>query len=389
MNRVTLLIALLIMFLSCGNSGTNGFSDRPAAPVIGPALSREERAISAKLDNFFSHLHHLGAFNGSVLVSKAGKVIYKKSLGLLDHANKEPLSDTSMFQLASVSKVITATAVLMLHERGLIDIHQPLTTYFPDFPYTGVTVQELLTHRSGLPNYLYCLNSEICRPDYRMSNEDMYAYLVKKKAPPYYKPGKRFNYSNTNYALLALLIEKVTGKTYQDFVREELFLPLGMKHSATIRDIDPAKQNITRAYDNRWRLVGCDASDYVLGDKSVYSTTYDLYLFSEALYNNRIISAETQKLAYTAFSKEKRSSNYGYGWRLKNFKDPRKMEVYHNGWWHGYRTSFHRRLNDTLTVIILSNKLNSLAYQTQKVYDIIDSKADTRVSAVDTEADED
>lgn len=383
MNRVSLLLALLVMFLSCGNSDSRIYSDDPSYAEVGPALSPYERAIASRLDDFFSGLYRHGVFNGSVLVSKAGKVIFRKSLGLLDHAKKEPLNDTCMFQLASVSKVITATAVLMLHERGMIDIRQPVTKYLPDFPYDGVTVQELLNHRSGLPNYLYCLNNEICKPDYRMTNAEMYACLVAKKTPPYYKPGKRFNYSNTNYALLALLVEKTTGVPFQQFVKDELFTPLRMKHTATIRDIDLAQPNITRAYDNRWRPIGFDASDYVLGDKSIYSTPYDLFLFSEALYNNRIISAETQKLAYTAFSKEQKAKNYGYGWRLRNFKDPSELEVYHNGWWHGYRTSFHRRLKDTLTVVILSNKLNSLAYQAQKVYDIIDSKFSISEDEVD------
>ncbi len=101
--------------------------------------------------------------------------------------------------------------------------------------------------------------------------------------------------------------------------------------------------------------------------------SFDLFLFSEALYQNKIIKPETQNLAYTAFSKEKKQSNYGYGWRMKDFNDPDKKEVYHNGWWHGYRSSFHRRLKDTLTVVILSNQLNRSAYQTQKVYDIIDN----------------
>jgi CubicO group peptidase (beta-lactamase class C family) len=208
-----------------------------------------------------------------------------------------------------------------------------------------------------------------------MSNLDMYNYLVLKNSPPYLKPGKRFNYCNTNYALLALLIEKVTGKSYSQFLGDELFRPLGMNNTATIQEIDLNGANVTRPYDHRWRPVGFDASDYVLGDKSIYSTPYDLFLFSEALYRNMIIKAETQQLAYTAFSKEQKTSNYGYGWRMKNFRDPVKKEVYHNGWWHGYRSSFHRRLSDTLTVVILSNKLNSATYQAQKVYEILDSSS--------------
>jgi CubicO group peptidase (beta-lactamase class C family) len=365
------------MFLSCGNSSTS-MEEKPISfkglfARLKP--SKEQKAMAVKLDAFFTALNRHGAFNGSVLVSKAGRVIYKKSLGYQDKAAGDLLTDSSMFQLASVSKVITATAVLMLHEREALDINKTFTEYFPDFPYKAVTIKELLNHRSGIPNYLYCLNTEICQPNYQMSNLDMYNYLVLKNSPPYLKPGKRFNYCNTNYALLALLIEKVTGKSYSQFLGDELFRPLGMNNTATIQEIDLNGANVTRPYDHRWRPVGFDASDYVLGDKSIYSTPYDLFLFSEALYRNMIIKAETQQLAYTAFSKEQKTSNYGYGWRMKNFRDPVKKEVYHNGWWHGYRSSFHRRLSDTLTVVILSNKLNSATYQAQKVYEILDSSS--------------
>lgn len=364
------------MFLSCGNSSTvyNNTADfvTPAKVADKFKLSKEQVSASKQLDSMFKKFHKTGQFNGSVLVAKAGKIIYKNSFGIVDKNTKEELSDSSMFQLASVSKVITATAVLMLHERQQLNINKNFADYFPDFPYPNVKIKELLNHRSGLPNYIYTLNREFYQPNYQMSNVDMYNYFVTKKSRPYYKPNYRFNYCNTNYALLALLIEKVSGKTYSDFLKDELFAPLGMKHTATIVDIDLNSSKITKPYDLRWRPVGFDASDYVLGDKSIYSTAYDLFLFSEALYQNKIISPETQKLAYTAFSKEVKQSNYGFGWRMKNFNDPVKKEVYHNGWWHGYRSAFHRRLSDTLTVVVLSNQLNRSAYHTYKVYDILD-----------------
>lgn len=376
MNRIYILVILIIMFLSCGNSSTEStagkFFSRPEKANILSNLTKAQKVVANKLDLFFTDMNKKGIFNGSVLVSRAGKVLYKKSLGIQDKSTKYPLSDSSMFQLASVSKVITATAVLMLHEREIIDINKPFKFYFPDFPYDNVNVKDLLNHRSGLPNYIYTLNSEIYKPNYQMSNNDMYSYFISKNSKCCLKPDTRFNYCNTNYALLALLIEKTTGKTYSQFLKEELFKPLGMKNTATIKDIDLNGINVTRPYDTRWRPVSFDASDYVLGDKSIYSTPYDLFLFSEALYQNKIISPETQELAYTAFSKEKKINNYGYGWRLKNYEDPDKKEVYHNGWWHGYRSSFHRRLKDTLTVIILSNQLNRSAYQTYKVYEILD-----------------
>ncbi|MBA2613651.1 MAG: beta-lactamase family protein [Bacteroidetes bacterium] len=376
MNRLSILTLLLVMFLSCGNLTTAGSGKtftKTEKLEIASNLNKEEQFISYKLDTLFTQLNQTGTFNGSVLVARNGKVLYKRSLGILNKSTNDQLTDSSMFQLASVSKVITATAVLMLHERELIDLNKPFSFYFPDFPYDKVTIKQLLNHRSGLANYIYVLNSEIYQPNYQMSNTDMYNYFITKNPKPYLKPNTRFNYCNTNYALLALLIEKVSHKTYSAFVKEELFKPLGMKNTATIKEIDLNGKNITKPYDNKWKPIDLDASDYVLGDKSIYSTPYDLFLFSEAMYQNKIIKAETQQLAYTAYSREKKLSNYGYGWRLKDINDSLKKEVYHNGWWHGYRSSFHRRLNDKLTVIILSNQLNRSAYQTYKVYQILDN----------------
>lgn len=378
MNKSHILVILLIMFLNGGNSSSSSIGFKTKAGLDPEkanrySLSKAEKITSSKLDSFFTDLNQKGSFNGCVLVSKAGKIIYQKALGILDKETRSPLTDSSMFQLASVSKVITATAVLMLHERQLIDINKMFKEYFPDFPYSNVRVKDLLNHRSGLPNYIYTLNSEIYQPNYQMSNADMYTHFIAKNTKPYQKPNHRFNYCNTNYALLALLVEKTSGKSFSKFLRDELFTPLGMRNTATITEIDLSGKNTTRPYDNRWRPVDFDASDYVLGDKSLYSTPYDLYLFSEALYQNKIISPETQELAYTAYSKERKQNNYGYGWRMTNFNDPEKKEVYHNGWWHGYRTAFHRRLKDSLTVIVLSNQLNRTAYQTYKIYSILDS----------------
>jgi CubicO group peptidase (beta-lactamase class C family) len=386
MNRLFILGIFLIMFLSCGNSD---FSLRKEAKETAPGpnavteMNAFHRLIASRLDSMFNGLHRTGAFNGSILVAKKGAIIFKKTLGFCNKENNCQLNDSSMFQLASVSKVITATAVLMLHERELIDLDKPFTFYFPDFPYQDITVKQMLAHRSGLPNYIYALNSEIYQPNYKMSNSDMYAYLKVKNPKIYLKPNTHFNYCNTNYALLALLVEKVSGKYFSQFLKEELFDPLGMKNTRTITEIDLSHPNVTKPYDEKWKTVDMDASDYVLGDKSLYSTAYDLYLFSEAMYHNRVIKAETQELAYAAYSKEKKLTNYGLGWRIKDHKDPARKEVYHNGWWHGYRSSFHRRLNDSLTVIVLSNQLNRAAYQTYRIYQILDN-----TSAADSLAEE-
>ncbi|MBX3163154.1 MAG: beta-lactamase family protein [Bacteroidetes bacterium] len=374
----TILLSIFVVTcLSCGNSNSSLHDLQKFTAAHKQKkyhqLSKSQQIISDKLDNLFTHLYKTRTFNGSVLVAKGGKIIFQKSLGIESKERNAPLTDSSMFQLASVSKVITATAALMLYERGTLDLEKELNVYLPDFPYENIRVKDLLCHRSGLPNYIYAFNDELYRQDFKMSNVDMYNFLVEKRPYPYLRPNRRFNYCNTNYAMLALLIEKISGKNFSQFVKEEIFEPLGMKHSATIHDIDLNGANITQPYDLRWKTVDFDASDYVLGDKSIYSTPYDLFLFSEALYQNKLIKPETQHLAYTPHNREWKSKNYGYGWRMINFRDTVKKEVYHNGWWHGYRSSFHRRLKDTLTVVLLSNQLNHAAYQTNKIYQIIDN----------------
>jgi CubicO group peptidase (beta-lactamase class C family) len=128
-----------------------------------------------------------------------------------------------------------------------------------------------------------------------MSNTEMYNYIVTKKPKAYLKPDTRFNYCNTNYAILALLVEKISGKPFNQFLKEELFIPLGMKHTSTINDIDLMSSNVTKPYNLKWKQVDLDASDYVLGDKSIYSTPYDLFLFSEGYFFKLIIFYQNEE----------------------------------------------------------------------------------------------
>lgn len=312
-------------------------------------------------------------FNGAVIVSKNGEVIYQKAFGISDKQNKLPLTDTTMFQLASVSKVVTATSVLMLFEKGLIDLEDKFAKYFPDFPYPDISIKHLLSHRSGLPNYLYFLNDVVSDKTAKLRNEDVLRLMIERQPKIYLKPNQAFNYCNTNYALLALLVEKVSKKTFSNFLHDEIFVPLGMKHSGTILSMDIFEKSISKPYDARWKTIDPEAADYVVGDKSIYSTPYDLFLFSEALYQHKVLKRETQDLAFSAMSREKKQSNYGFGWRMRDFRDTAKKEVYHNGWWHGYRTAFHRRLRDKVTIVVLSNQLNRTAYQTWLIYQALDA----------------
>lgn len=374
--RKLIFLILWLSCLSCGQSNSDlGFLrfKRPDAPKIVEKANVKYRDIAYRLDTLFSRLVGFNGFNGAVIVCKDAEVIYRKAFGFADKENKIPVTDTTAFQLASVSKVITATAVLMLVEQGLINLDDNFATYFPEFPYDNITIKHLLSHRSGLPNYLYFLNDIVTSKNKVLTNSEVLKLMVEKKPALYLKPNKAFNYCNTNYALLALLIEKVSEKSFSAFLNDEIFKPVGMKHSGTILSLDIFEKAVSKPYDARWKPIETEASDYVVGDKSIYSTPYDMFLFSEALYQGKLLKHQTQELAYTALSREKKLSNYGLGWRMKDYKDDVKKEVFHNGWWHGYRTAFHRRLSDKITIVVLSNQLNRSAYQTYKIYQALDA----------------
>jgi CubicO group peptidase (beta-lactamase class C family) len=384
-------IALIILWLSCLSCGqsNSGYSLYnlviPDAPKVVKEVNEKYKDAVYRLDTFFNKLVSLKAFNGSVIVAKEGEVIYQKAFGIADKERGLPVTDSTAFQLASVSKVITATAVMMLVERGLVKLDDTFASYFPEFPYEKVTVKHLLSHRSGLPNYLYFLNDLVSAKTNVLTNKEVLRLMAERKPKPYLRPNRAFNYCNTNYAMLALLIEKVSNKSYSNFLNDEIFKPLGMKHSGTILSLDQFEKAVSKPYDLRWRPIDAEAADYVVGDKSVYSTPYDMFLLSEALYQGKLLNPESQQLAYTAFSRELKASNYGLGWRMRDFRSEEKKEVFHNGWWHGYRTAFHRRLNDKVTIVVLSNQLNKTAYQTWKIYEALDASCMNSAIASDYE----
>lgn len=344
----------------------------PEKPIVQSRIdSLKYKAEIYRLDTLFTKLYNANAFNGNVLIAKGKNIVYQRSFGFSIKESNTRLNDSSLFQLASVSKVITGIATLMLYEQGKLNLETKVSDILAGFPYHDVTVKQLLSHRSGLPNYTYFFGEYVKDSLPVMNNQNMLDVMTKYKPKAWLSPGTRFNYCNTNFALLALIIEKVSKKSYSTFLKEELFQPLGMNHSYTASNIDSIKEHLTRGYTMKYGSIAGDRFDGVLGDKGVYTTSYDLFLLSTALYQQKLLSKETQQLAYTPLSPEKKLSNYGLGWRMKSMNEPDK-EVFHNGWWHGYRTSFHRRFKDSLTVIVLSNRLNKSVYATWRIYGAID-----------------
>jgi CubicO group peptidase (beta-lactamase class C family) len=327
-----------------------------------------------KIDSIFRNLSSYNRFNGCVLVAQHGQIIYKNSFGIANPVLNEPLNTNSVFQLASVSKTITGVAVLQLIEEEKLGLDDFVSLYFPSFPYPTVTVRNLLSHTSGIPDYIKINHSFYSTNTGYITNEDALNGLIAANLPPSFSPGSRFRYNNSNYALLALLVEKISGVSFPRYVKTNIFDVLGMSNSFVAH---PEKiwemSNRTFGFSGR-SMVNNDMFDGVFGDKGAYSTVEDMFKFDRALYPNILLKEETLKLAFTNNVFDPRSSKkYGLGFRLREDQNNQKI-IYHNGWWHGYRTAFHRRESDNSCVIILSNRLDRCVYaQAKQLFNILDN----------------
>ncbi|MBR5603065.1 MAG: beta-lactamase family protein [Bacteroidales bacterium] len=340
-----------------------------ALPVINVDsifISLGEDIIKKKaesIDKAFSNLRRKVGFNGTVLYAEQGRIVYNKAWGFRDIRNRrDSLQIGDKFQLSSVSKMFTAEAVMILKNEGKIDYDIDIREYIPEFPYEGITTRLLLNHRSGLSRYESL--ADAYWPDRKKPflNDDMIEYYVKHQPTPYFKPDKGFNYSNVNYALLASIIERVSGMSFADFMRVRIFEPLGMDDSY-IYEMRPDTlvsaylENVVQGYYMDRRRPMQAPNEYlngVKGDKIMISNTEDMFKFWTAVDYGLLIPDTIQDEAFKPGSpkSKKRKDNYGFGWRI-----PSKYPgcYFHYGWWKAYRSFFIRDDVNDKTIIVLTN----------------------------------
>lgn len=359
----------------------------PPTPV---AIDKAEfRRYYRELSNFFDTSLLKTGFNGGILIAKDGNIIYEKYQGLANQRKKDSMTATTPLHIASTSKTFTATAILRLIQENRLSLNDTITNFFPGLPYPGITVQMLLTHRSGLPNYLYFMSNNKwgILPDGKWnkqlaSNEDMLQMLIDKKPDKVSSPNSRFNYCNTNYVLLAMIVEKVTGKKFPVYMQDYFFGPLQMKNSYvfTLKDTLTA----TPSYTNKGVNWEYDFLDATYGDKNIYTTPQDLLKWDQALYTDQVIRKSLLDSAFAPYSLEKPSvHNYGLGWRLQLLPNGKKV-VYHFGKWHGCNAAFARLIDEKVTIIILGNRFNrSIYHAAQRSYDIFGEYMQTAVPESD------
>jgi CubicO group peptidase (beta-lactamase class C family) len=318
-------------------------------------------------DTFFYRFLANPEFNGQFLVAKNNKIIFSRSVGFSNFEKQIPLTDSTPIHVASISKTATALAVMRLSDQNKIDLNQKVKHYVENFPFSNISVHDLLTHRSGLPHYHYFVDHYTDRTRC-LSNQDVVKLLVKHKIPLNFKPNSKFSYCNTNFMMLALIVEKVTGKKFPKAMKELVFDPLEMKNTF-ILDKKSMFDKISQSYNHDKRNREFNHLDLIYGDKNMYTTVKDLFRMNLGTYSSKFISIKSRKAMFKGYSYEKiGSKNYGLGIRI--IEEPGTPDLfYHTGWWHGNLAMFAMNRKDTVCAIAISNMHE---YKTQKMKMLID-----------------
>jgi CubicO group peptidase (beta-lactamase class C family) len=376
------LIQVLILSLFIISCSSSDEKKKPARTVEDDksdslAMIYDPAKADERIDAYMKNLHRSRSFNGAVLVAKKGKILYQNAFGWADYLRRDSLKIDYQFELASVSKPMTATAILMLVDQGKIKLDQTVKDFYPNFPYEGITIKMLLTHRSGMMNYVYFIDG-IWRKERKdqkkgITNQEVMRIIEERKPNPYTTPNRKFHYNNSNYMVLAAIVEKVSGMKFSQFMKENIFEPSGMKNTAVYSkaEFDKIPVKVVGHDRGTWRYsVVQNFLDGPVGDKGIYSTARDLYLFDRALKKGRLVSQPLLDSAYTGHNDLVRGHfNYGYGWRL--FKGDNHQVVYHTGWWHGFRHIYLRDLTADITIVLLSNLSNGSLHHLDELFKIV------------------
>ncbi len=350
MNKITLLTLVTLLLFACNSN-------------------KETNKTAAQLDEYLTAQATEYRFNGNVLLAENGKIIFQKSYGYSNFDTKRMLNDSAVFELASVSKQFTATAILMLKDKGKLNLTDSLRQYFPELPYNNISIYQMLTHTSGLPDYEEAMNKKWDHSKVAF-NKDMIAFLAKEKLPVLFAPGTKWEYSNTAYALLASVAEKVSGQSFTEFMAQNIFQPLQMNHTRIYNTRRSLKDTIANyafgfVYNDSLKkhLMPDSVADLkfviyldgIQGDGVVNSTTADLLKWDRSVKNHTLLTEATQNemLKEQALIDTVKKTHYGFGVFME--KTDLGYVLAHSGGWPGYVTYLGRNVDKDQTFIVLSN----------------------------------
>lgn len=346
---------IVCLFLACF------FSCKKDVEIIDTDTSLSEYT------HFITEMKALNRPTGNILIYEKGEVIFKSSNGLRSIDPRDSLDINSQFRLASVSKQFTGMAIMKLKEAGKLDYDQKVHTILADFPYENITVRQLLHHTSGLTDYERLIDMHFVREDstkqYILGNNEILKEFYKVNPKLDFQPGERWEYSNTGYLVLASIVEKISGQHFRQFLKENIFDPVGMKNTTLYKyqiDSDPNMPNRVFGYDKALNQKDYVFNDYnivndVRGDGGIYSTLEDLYKWNMALANYTIIpKSYLDEAWYSGQTNDGEYTGYGFGWFLDyNPGDPKVVN--HSGGWVGFATFLHNEVDDKSGFVVLTN----------------------------------
>jgi CubicO group peptidase (beta-lactamase class C family) len=325
-----------------------------SAGAIADETSALDASLATKVDAYVKPYVESNNFSGSLLIAKAGRIVLSRGYGMANYELGLPNSSRTRFHLASLSKTFTAAAILILQERGQLRVEDPLTKFIPDYPNGDkITVHHLLTHTSGIPNV-----NDLPGYDEKSRSQISLSEIIGtfKEKPLEFIPGSRYRYSNSNYNLLAFIIEKVSGKSYGEFLQENIFRPLHMSETsndAGTGDLIPNRasgyvpvgmRDVENASYLNWSIK--------TGNGSLYSTIEDLYKWDRALYTEKLLKKQTLDKMFTDYG------GFGYGWSVRKHFDRRVTGM--TGRSPGFTSSLERFIDDDVCIVVAANTYSGI-----------------------------
>ena len=354
--------------------------------------------FAQELNDFFATLSKNNLFNGSVVISKAGKKVFSENYGFSNIEKKEKINEKSQFPIASITKTFTATAILQLKQKGKLKIDDPVQKYLTDFPYSNITIKQLLNNTSGLAQEYNLFDSIIKeQPEKIISNQDFITTFIRFKTPLSFLPGSKWEYNNVNFCIAALIIEKISGISYSSYLEKNIFKPAKMKNSFVPLDrkIKTTNQVELYTYPNSYSTnfvntntlkdnFQINSKSNFYGNGGIVSTVIDLQKYQNALFTNKILGKNELEEALTATivndgkmvinNLEGKDTSYGLGWFIYTDEINGKI-VFHDGFISGLTSILTHNITKNHTVILLSNTGSSVVFgASDELLQLIDNK---------------
>lgn len=317
--------------------------------------------ITARIDELYAPFGAPGAPGAAVALFQSGEPLIVRCFGLADVARGVPVTPETNFRLASITKQFTAACIRLLEQEGRLSLDEPVGQYLPELGAPGerITIRHLLTHTSGIVAY-----EDLLSPDHtgQLHDADV-LHLVAASPEIHFEPGTDYRYSNTGYALLALIVERASGERFADFLEARIFQPLGMSNTVAHergRSDVPHRAYGHRRREGRWEMADQSRTSAVLGDGGIYCSAVDYLRWDEALYTDRLLPSSVLEEMWTNNRlPDGTVTEYGHGWRI----DERRGErvIHHNGGTIGFANAVRRVPGRHMTLLVLSNRSETSA----------------------------